>query len=343
MPDYGIIVKDIENRISLHSDYSNLVFIGKATVGYDTKRLWATGENFYAYEDRKFWSEILFTTKYNYTLPKDLNYIIPFYKPKYLGQKIAPIEVSKNGLDWNFVVSHEGSGNGYGDHPDIYIFASMSELNPTLTDPYGLNVYGPDGVTPVFSTQYKPLRATKTLWLEPPMEYTNADYNLDMGIKNSTAQYSEGINSDTMFAWQSNSFGNKYYKESDSGEDTADRILFKKKTPWASAHVAWTHFVSCISLYNNVVYIEHANNAGGDYYERVKGSSYADALGAGVLSLSGDVFAGKVGIKIEGIGQQLLNIEYDGGEPTAPNVTAPMSATNRFKSGIMFANASDYD
>ena len=342
MSDYGIIVKDKEGRTSLHSSYSNLIYIGKITSVVSTNHLWATGENYKEYSTTNYYN-VVYTSTYSYTLPKDLQYIVPFYKPKYLGQKIAPVEMNKEGDTWKFIVSHEDATSP----PDIYLFCLMSELNPTLTDSYGLNVYKPDGVTPVFSTEYKPLKATQTLFLDPPYEETNASNEYTMGVGNTAFFYTTGISSDTMFSWQSNSFGNKYYTKDKSGTTKKKCkgisvfgacIGWTEAKPWASNLTTWTHFASCISIYNTKLAISHVNTSGGKYYEFVTGDT---VYGVGPISMSVGLKSG-IGLKIDALGTKFLDINFNEDVDT-PKTIAPQSSTNRYKSTIMLANASDYD
>lgn len=158
MPErWGIKIKDAENKINLHSDYSSMVYYDEMIQNTAAVRAVYTGDNYVPI------SEAQKTTFYDmgwvvqYKLTNiNTEFLLPFYLPAFSGQQIGILDViRKDSRTW--LVNLIYSGNEL-DRPRVYAFAPLNAIPlPSMQGRWGLNVFDENNRL-VFTDNKRPLR-----------------------------------------------------------------------------------------------------------------------------------------------------------------------------------------
>jgi len=139
---HGLVLKDSQDNVLLHSDYSSLVYGGKANA--DTllgNRVTYDGKNFV----KVTISHVNLGCIMQYTYDGSPEMVIPFYKPKYQRQTVSIMDCVK--LDDKYVVNILYSGTP-GQAPEVYMFVprkylpvEKEDVGLVVTDSYGNTVF----------------------------------------------------------------------------------------------------------------------------------------------------------------------------------------------------------
>jgi hypothetical protein len=343
---YGIATFSENGTLSLHSDYSKLVFISKTVSANSTELLWKKGSGWTSYSNNAASKNSIIvghTSYYEIDLGVDLSYICPFYKPAYYGQKVSPIEVYKvpGTTKWSFMLVHEGVQN-----PNIYVFGAMSELSITPSSDYGLEVTDENGNL-LLSDQYKPLsiRDVKTITFPdvPP------DNNLNSLITkpgSDVVSVGGAIDQNSMFSFHSTAvFGDTLMKVTPKKKRKC-YIIACKTTTWNELIYWYSIHRASVKLYSpSSLEIGYLGYLGGKYFKvGPKNSSWSVSVFGWELVKLNDILKalGEFGDFIT-LGVFNLGDIFSFSGPSAPKMSVPMPLTTNYPTSIIIANSTDYD
>jgi hypothetical protein len=325
---YGIIAWDRFNRVTLHSEYSNLIYLGKVVSPVSSSRVWLTGSGLKGYDTNKF--NVGITSRYVYT--SSLNYLIPFFRPAAANSSIAPISMKKSGDAWEFTIVHDE-----GFAPQIYFFGLFSELNPTVTDEYGVNVYKEDGSLS-YSSQFKPLKLDRITTSESPALDSSTLEPEKFNLKSRPSSYKYfRTYPDTLVSWSSVAYAGMYYKATREWSEKRTRV-FEQTRQCGDANVAWTELRASISVGASGVQLSYIGASGGWAYNRDCGSwGYGWVAVFVVGLLTGGLILAAAAATAAYVYNDLR------GDAKVPVYEAPLALTTNHAMTIMTTRASYYE
>jgi hypothetical protein len=337
---YGIEVRSDAGSVNLHSDYASLVYVDKLTVATHTERFWLGGTGFKGYNAQHF--EVGYTSEYIWTPPKDLTTVIPFYKPSYYTQKIAPSNFYKqNDGTWLITIIHNGNIDQV---PTIYFFTDMIELSPTITDIYGLNVYNEQQAL-VFSTEYIPLKIDGTYSIRPPDIIGSNNGHIQPTHANTVRTHVK--EQDTMYSFVSLAYGVLSWDRKNSWKESKKEcivsccgvdVCWKESRTCGSFEARWSSFVASVhQTSSNTISVGYIGEFGGWYLNKDCGGWKIHlGVAAFLVALISPMVALAVVIGVEINNNNLADVDikyYD----------TPALPENNFETTIMMTRSSYYE
>lgn len=238
---YGVKSYGDDGYLSLHSDYSSLVYIGEASVNVAPIRAVYTGEGAETISSSHLTSNYDMGYIVQFRIQEAYSHIVPFYIPYSSDQEIAILDMYNGGTYWDINVLF----SGYSSYaPQVHVFAPLTEIpNPTQSD-YGLTVYDANGDI-VFTDRYRPLRVDDVVTVTHPSNIKagargtcgndascEIDYTPD---QSSTATGSVDNTATKMYHVVTSAYGGLAYQN--SGTYTQSCGLFN----WGDRKYAWAY------------------------------------------------------------------------------------------------------
>lgn len=282
---YGLKVTTDDDYIALHSDYSGMVYVGEMTQVTTTPSI-VVYDGADAVEITESNNNYFLGKHVQYRYQSDVEYIVPFYMPV-SAQWVTVMECIHSGGYWYVDILYKG-----GVPPRVFVFAQLSELNPTVKTGYGINVFNSSS-KPVFTSNEKPLRITSIEEITYPSTYSDntcpqgtalaADAHVDFstpGINMKTLPGIANYSSDMMYSCIPSAYGGSHYTntppKTSENCDCTDRPLVggrwctsKKYT--SKGYSSWVSYRGAITIGNTGIYTTYVHDSAGAIYKEKKG------------------------------------------------------------------------
>jgi hypothetical protein len=250
--DNGIYVTDDDGYIAFHSDYSSVVYIGEFDISASPVQVNYTGD----YEIpmtatvKSTYYDLGWIVQFRINTVAD--YILPFYNPNFNGQKIAIMDMIRDGTSWVVNMVYSGNANSA---PRLFCFAPLaSVVSPTPND-WGVSCFDADGNL-IFTDSMRPLKVDDVVQVTHPttirsgggtgtcssstchIDYTPTEVNRIHGTHTQTATQ--------LYHCIPSAYGGLAYKNSGSGSSSCG-FLGLGDRPWAWGYQSWASFRGAIA------------------------------------------------------------------------------------------------
>ena len=159
---YGIKSFGPDGYLNLHSDYSSIVYAGEMTKNAEPAQPTYAAEHAITITPQMKRGNYGQGWTIQYTIDLDVDYMIPFYKPAFDGQKIAIMDIINEGTTWVVNLLYDGYASQY---PAVYAFAPLTELPSVQLNDYGIAVYDANSDI-VFTDNMRPLKVDDTVLVQ---------------------------------------------------------------------------------------------------------------------------------------------------------------------------------
>lgn len=161
---FGVKAFGDDGYLSLHSDYSTLVYAGEMSKNADPVQPVYSGDNAIAISasQKTYNYDMGWIVQYKITL--SAGYIAPFYRPAFDSQKIAIMDVIHEGDTWVVNLIFSGSSTQY---PRVFVFAPISELSGITFNAWGVKVKDANGNL-VYTDSKPPLKIDDVILITFP-------------------------------------------------------------------------------------------------------------------------------------------------------------------------------
>jgi hypothetical protein len=285
---FGIMARGDDGYLSLHSDYSTLVYAGEFSKNADPVQPVYTGDNYVSISAAQKSSNYDMGWIVQYKISLDVGYIAPFYRPSFDYQKIAIMDVIHEGSTWVVNLIFSGSSSQY---PRVFAFAPLTELSSVPLNARGIRVYDSSSKL-VYTDSKPPLKIDDVIQITfPTLIKTGSkgscgnDHSCHVNFTHdqSTAYTGTVNNSGTrLYHIVPSAYGGLAYQNSGSGSGSCGFLGFGSY-PWAWKYQSWDSYRGVMShprntKTHNATWLADFGGAAHQYAEG--GCGYGGILGA---------------------------------------------------------------
>lgn len=285
---FGIKAFGDDGYLSLHSDYSTLVYAGEMTKNADPVQPVYSGDNAVAISASQKSSNYDMGWIVQYKITLSAGYIAPFYRPAFDYQKIAIMDVIHEGDTWVVNLIFSGSSTQY---PRVFVFAPISELSGITFNAWGVKVKDANGNL-VYTDSKPPLKIDDVILITfPSLIKTGSkgscgnDHSCHVNFTHdqSTTHTGTGKNtSSKLYHIVPSAYGGLAYSNGSSGSGSCG-FLGLGSYPWTWKYQSWDSFRGVLQHPRNTTthYATWLADFGGAAHQYAEGScGFGGFLGA---------------------------------------------------------------
>jgi hypothetical protein len=333
---FGIKSYGEDGYLNLHSDYGNIVYIGHPNSNNTPTAIQVDIPESQYYKFNLGWTIVYYVN----TL---VDFIIPFYKPAFLGQEVAIRDVFKNTAGWEITLVFSGGATNI---PEIYLFSDLASApnNGESSGPdaqYGVRVMDANGNI-TFRTDRKILKVDSITEIVAPTAIRVAAVSGSSCKSTSTCdqwfdltpdtftypQLDAPVTDNTIFSLISDSYGSVSGKWNKSWDRCCNSICTRKRK-YVSLYATWCNYVSSLRhVSGNTMQCGWIGAEAGKFFQ-AKDSPCRTSLGGWFDSLLSSITLG------------LIDLGPD--DPSLPGYQDPYVIQSTNNGYLLVSSASYYD